>query len=190
MVKNSPNGRAFLPFWCAKSNPTHYFYSKINESSSFLRRFRNFESSFRLLCTISLPGARIFRNLQICLACLTHSIHVLEPFDYSIDRFDSKKFGRFCIPIYFYPNDTYKFWSIGGQKRVRLEGPAQAHSSCLIWDWDHSAPAMLRLAWCENFSNVVDRSEPARTLIVSKFYERINDGTKFCRQFSKFVVPK
>jgi hypothetical protein len=79
-LKSPPPAGPFCLF-CAKSNPTpRYFYSKINESSAFLR---------------SDP------------ACLTHLIHMLEPFDYSIDRFNSRKFARFCIPINFYPNDTY-----------------------------------------------------------------------------------
>jgi hypothetical protein len=30
-------------------------------------------------------------------------------------------------------------------------------------------PAVLRLAWCKNFSNVVVLSKPARIFIVSKF---------------------
>jgi hypothetical protein len=43
---------------------------------------------------------------------------------------------------------------------------------------------------CENFSNVVDLSEPARISIVRKFYKENRDVSKFCQQFSKFVIPK
>ena len=66
----------------------------------------------------------------------------------------------------------------------------QAHSSHFIWDSDHSAPAVLRWAWCKSFINIVDLSKSARISIISKFYKQIHNVSKFCQRFRKFVVPK
>ena len=43
---------------------------------------------------------------------------------------------------------------------------------------NHSAPAMLRLAWCKNFSNVVDLFEPARGI----HCQQILKANSWCQQ--------
>ena len=93
------------------------------------------------------------------------------------------------------------------------EGPAQARSSRYLWHRWALTPAVLRLAWCDNFSDFVDPTEPARSFFVSKFFSLSANSvskikvsanfvskfllsanqivvSKFCKQISKFDCRK
>ena len=92
---------------------------------------------------------------------------------------------------------TSNFWR---KRRSLQEGPAHARSSRTVWGSWVCAPALLRFARCENFSDGNDPSEPARLLhrkqiflIVSKKSKQILPVSKFCKQFfsvSKFDFRK
>jgi hypothetical protein len=94
-----------------------------------------------------------------------------------------------------------------------MEGPAQARSSRYLWHRWALTPAVLRLAWCDNFSDFVDPTEPARSFFVSKFFSLSANSvskikvsanfvskfllsanqivvSKFCKQISKFDCRK
>jgi hypothetical protein len=97
--------------------------------------------------------------------------------------------------------------------RILQEGPAQARSSRYLWHRWALTPAVLRLAWCDNFSDFVDPTEPARSFFVSKFFSLSANSvskikvsanfvskfllsanqivvSKFCKQISKFDCRK